>query len=423
MKVRCEYCGDYIESTEERCPHCGAVNEQYQREAPNTPQTIEQLKDWYKARNLPPEEETRFFIGKDIREPRAFGIYEDNGQFTVYKNKADGSRAIRYEGTDEAYAVNELYLRLKEEILHQKNLNLKRNTQRGSKNKKNNKNTFLYIVLAMFILPIIVNAILLVSTIGFIYSNPSTKYNSYSYYYPETKELFYCEDSYDGDWWQYNFEKDDWEKYEGLTTDSIPQVVANEGEKSEISIIYDSEQISKDHGKEYSYDDLSIYESKNYIDSGHHFTPSQRYYKYNNEFYYYLDDNYGASYGMGDNSGWYKYSSDSNDWSYYCDEDDKSLLGDDLYYYDDRYVIHDFENDVKNVYDYLPNENWVPSTFEDTSWYVNSVEAETKHNEEMDNYDYDNNSGSNWSWDNDSDWDWDSGDSWDSGGSDWDSDW
>ena len=34
----------------------------------------------------------------------------------VYKNKADGSRAVRYSGPDEAYAVRELYLKLKSEV-------------------------------------------------------------------------------------------------------------------------------------------------------------------------------------------------------------------------------------------------------------------------------------------------------------------
>ena len=50
-----------------------------------------------------------FFLGQDIREPRAFGIYQDaDGLFVVYKNKANGERAVRYRGRDEAYAVNEL---------------------------------------------------------------------------------------------------------------------------------------------------------------------------------------------------------------------------------------------------------------------------------------------------------------------------
>ena len=54
---------------------------------------------------MPPEETTRFFIGKNTKEPKAFGIYEENGIFVVYKNKANGQRAIRYQGTDEAYVL------------------------------------------------------------------------------------------------------------------------------------------------------------------------------------------------------------------------------------------------------------------------------------------------------------------------------
>jgi hypothetical protein len=123
-KVRCEYCGHFMSDKEDTCPKCGAANINHHRTASDTPQTIEQLQSWYIARNLPPEEVTRFFIGKDIREPRAFGIYEEAGEFIVYKNKSDGTRAIRYQGTDEAYAVNELYLRLKEEILKQKSINI-----------------------------------------------------------------------------------------------------------------------------------------------------------------------------------------------------------------------------------------------------------------------------------------------------------
>lgn len=86
------------------------------------PETIDELKFAYKAKNLPPEEVTRFFIGKDYKYPKAFGIYqnETTGNFIVYKNKADGTRAIRYEGKDEAYAVKQLYTKLEEEIINQK---------------------------------------------------------------------------------------------------------------------------------------------------------------------------------------------------------------------------------------------------------------------------------------------------------------
>jgi len=120
MELKCEYCGAYMSDTDEKCPNCGAINKNHKRVADNTPKTIEELKQWYKDRNLPPYEKTRFFIGMDYKKPKAFGIYEENGNFIVYKNKADGSRAVRYQGRDEAYAVNELYLKLKSEILNQK---------------------------------------------------------------------------------------------------------------------------------------------------------------------------------------------------------------------------------------------------------------------------------------------------------------
>ncbi len=120
MRSKCEYCGGYVESTEENCPNCGAVNPNHQRNASGVPQTIEELKGFCARHNLPLEE-MRFFIGADYKKPKAFGIYQDgDGNFVVYKNKADGSRAIRYKGTDEAYAVHELYLKMQSEVQKQK---------------------------------------------------------------------------------------------------------------------------------------------------------------------------------------------------------------------------------------------------------------------------------------------------------------
>jgi hypothetical protein len=133
MKIKCEYCGSYIDDTDEKCPNCGGVNSNLKRNADEAPHTIEELKQWYTSHNLPPENVTRFFIGKNYTGARAFGIYKDEatGNFVVYKNKSDASRAIRYQGKDESYAVNELYMKLKEEIVNQKqhNLNNANNTQ------------------------------------------------------------------------------------------------------------------------------------------------------------------------------------------------------------------------------------------------------------------------------------------------------
>lgn len=121
MKIKCDWCGSWINDFDQVCPNCGGVNNNYNRNASGAPQTIEELKAWAKAMNLPLEE-MRTFIGEDYKGAKAFGIYKDesDGTFVVYKNKEDGSRAVRYKGTDEAYAVNELYQKMKERVAVQK---------------------------------------------------------------------------------------------------------------------------------------------------------------------------------------------------------------------------------------------------------------------------------------------------------------
>lgn len=128
MKITCSYCKSKFNDTLESCPYCGAENEGVVRTAGGQPITIEQLREWYSSKGLPPYEVTRFFIGENYTKPKAFGIYKDEktGNFVVYKNKASGERAVRYEGTDEAYAVNELFQRLKQEIIEQKAFNVKK---------------------------------------------------------------------------------------------------------------------------------------------------------------------------------------------------------------------------------------------------------------------------------------------------------
>ena len=118
MKVVCDYCESYIEATDEKCPNCGAPNTHFARTASDTPKTIEQLLDFCNKRNIPLEK-LHMHIGENYQGPRAFGIYRDNntGRFIVYKNKDSGERAIRYEGTDEAYAVNEIYMKVKDLVM------------------------------------------------------------------------------------------------------------------------------------------------------------------------------------------------------------------------------------------------------------------------------------------------------------------
>ena len=117
---QCPYCGSTVASNEKFCGNCGAPNEGYIADTKRQiflPKTIDELKEYCAERGMPLLK-MRFFIGEDYRRPKAFGIYRDGNEFVVYKNKANGERAIRYRGPDEAHAVNELFLKLLDECHH-----------------------------------------------------------------------------------------------------------------------------------------------------------------------------------------------------------------------------------------------------------------------------------------------------------------
>ena len=143
-KKTCPACGAPVSPGDEFCGFCGAliprnkaVGQTEQASAAavqaapapeaaretrrvQTPQTVEELLAFCQRHELPLSK-MRFFIGLDYPGAKAYGIFQDaNGDFVVYKNKADGSRAVRYRGPDEAYAVNELFQKLKDEATGQR---------------------------------------------------------------------------------------------------------------------------------------------------------------------------------------------------------------------------------------------------------------------------------------------------------------
>lgn len=169
---------------DQNCPNCNGVNNHYKRQSTGVPQTISELKEWAAAKNLPLSS-MRTYIGEDYRGSKAFGIYKDEatGTFVVYKNKADGTRSVRYQGTDEAYAVNELYLKMKERVAAQK-AHPKRSSSRRERSRKRQK-TFLSIYLALVFL-IIWGSIISSLLIAVFRDVPTTGYYRYadqSYYY------------------------------------------------------------------------------------------------------------------------------------------------------------------------------------------------------------------------------------------------
>ncbi|MCR5511438.1 MAG: hypothetical protein K6F54_10895 [Lachnospiraceae bacterium] len=218
MKIKCDYCDNTYEDTLPQCPYCEAPNPSHQQ-VHGQPKTIAELQKWYADRNLPPYEVTRFFIGEDHKGPRAFGIYQDpgNGQFIVYKNKDDGSRAVRYQGTDEEYAVNELYQKLKDEIVHQKARNTGHSSSQTSSNSQKTIGKVGIALLAGFLIG------------GFALSSLGHEHDGYYNYNGTT---YY---SYDNNWFYYNDDYDGW-----YQTDSYDPGV------NAISESYDDYYVSED---------------------------------------------------------------------------------------------------------------------------------------------------------------------------------
>jgi len=287
MKVKCQYCGYTYEMEEDKCPGCGAPNESSVAgtHIVKDPVTIEELQEWYQKRGLPPEDVTRFFIGKDYKGAKAFGIYRDTatGNVVVYKNKADGSRAVRYNGPDEAVAVREILVKLKETISQQKSANRNRqdhgNTGRSGESSGRNRK--------------------------------------------RSKKGFHFSDA--------------------IGLGLFLFVLAG---------IFAMSQ-----------------------------SPVKGYYKYHDNTYYNLDDN------------WYMYDAGANDW------------------YRTEEPFEDGDK-WKDYYDISSKPESYEYRFEDTEFYTDWEEQQSSHDSDDNDYDSD-----------DDDYDWDSGDSWDSDGGDWDSDW
>jgi len=216
---RCPHCGALILPNEKFCGQCGApltgaekaesasgesTGEQTPANAavagssgwqPGTrPRTIEQLQDFC-AYNEMPLERMRFFVGEDYREARAFGIYGDSGRFVVYKNRSDGSRVVRYDGPDEAYAVGELYDKLLDEC-HRRDIWPDGKPADLEKRRRSEKRRLIAIAVV---------AALLAGTLGFIfYRIGAKKHANDGYYRFGGPGIYYCY----GDDWYYSDDSD-----------------------------------------------------------------------------------------------------------------------------------------------------------------------------------------------------------------------
>ena len=115
--VRCTFCDNLMKETDLNCPFCGTPHDPVRQASAGGPRTIYELKQFGRKLGIS-FARLHFHIGENYKGRCAFGIYKDErtGYYVVYKNKDNGKRAIRYNGADEAYAVNEIYQKLKERI-------------------------------------------------------------------------------------------------------------------------------------------------------------------------------------------------------------------------------------------------------------------------------------------------------------------
>lgn len=252
MKIKCNFCNAVVDERLKNCPQCGAPLSGANRASSEQPKTIEELQAWYVAHHLPPENVTRFFIGKNIKEPKAFGIYKnDVGDCVVYKNKSTGERAIRYQGSDEAYAVNELYQRLKAEIVDQKGRNSASSRsasnvrQQTPKKSKGSKGCLIAIIIG----------IVVIALFAIFDKTPPNGYYNYkgTQYYHQGSS-----------WYYYDANKDDW--YKSTTDLDIDKdnadeyrIYTHEGRSFESTSWYDDGSTSDDNDwdddDDWDYDD------------------------------------------------------------------------------------------------------------------------------------------------------------------------
>ena len=317
-KKNCPACGAPVSPGEDFCSFCGALiprnkavgqTEQASaaavQSAPEagsarpkrrvqTPQTIEELLAFCERHELPLSK-MRFFIGLDYPGAKAYGIFQDaNGDFVVYKNKADGSRAVRYRGPDEAYAVKELFEKLKTEASSQRAHAAAARTpgfpassahannpynypyRAAKRPRKRKANALLIAIIAA------AAAITIGRTAAAIHNNTQQVPHFSQGYYQYNDNYYY---NYHDDWYLYNNDVGSW--YPIYTIDD--ELTENSG----------------DYYSSYSYDD--DYGVESFSDSGYYESASG-------------SSSYSSDWDSGSDSDWDS-GSDSS-WSWDWDDDD-----------------------------------------------------------------------------------------------------
>ena len=163
--------------------------------------TLSDLETFFFEKNIP-QEKIRFFVNENRKDRKCFGIYQDidTGKYIVYKNKADGSRFVRYEGDDETKAVSIFFAKLKEEMSIRDGKRDTYTTKTLSKKKQNK----------LAVIPIVSVSLIIVAVFTMI-SLASIFSPKKGYYYQNDNWYYYSNHN----WYSYNEYYDDWDYYYG----------------------------------------------------------------------------------------------------------------------------------------------------------------------------------------------------------------
>ncbi len=276
-------------------------NERYQK-----PKTIEELKAFCEEKGMPLEK-MRFFIGEDYSGAKAFGIYQaDDGDFVVYKNKADGTRAVRYKGPDEGIAVNELYEKLKAETEMRRQKQGSTGYRRSSGGGQQRSGSYdtrggqydtgyppqrrsaaggclKYLV---FIMAGLFAVSIAVSLVGSFFIKPEPR-PSRGYYKFQDRNYYY----YNDDWYYYDDYYDDW-----YYIDEVDPLLAEN---------YDEYYYSNTYDEGAGYSDFTESDYYDYLES---------YYDDEDDYDWDWDDDYDYDYDDDWDSGWDDWDSGDSDW-------------------------------------------------------------------------------------------------------------
>jgi len=246
----CENCGKPLPEGATFCPACGH-EQTADIKLTKIPETIEELKAFCASHNMPLEK-MRFFIGEDYRGARAFGIYKDDeGKCVVYKNKSDGSRAIRYEGPDEAHAVREIYEKLKSEteLRREKRGVSSRVTPAVGVPKDGGGGDPLWEKILGFVFVFWKPILLLLIAAVFLFISAHRPNRGYYRYQDDT---YYYQD---GSWYLYDIYYDDWRYY-----DNAPQELRENADNYFYSEDYDRSYGTTDFSATDLFSDSSIWD-------------------------------------------------------------------------------------------------------------------------------------------------------------------